>query len=175
MAFVLQQSYELNDSRSQSYGTRWNGQTFTADSAYTISRVSLLCYKDGDPGTVTVSLYGTTGSVPSGSPLATMTMTGSDLPAAADWATFDFITPYLLTNGLEYAIVVSCTGASSSNDFNWRYRVTGTYADGRYAITIDGGGSWSGYASDSSFRTYSGDDSGAAGGFMTLNTRYWGA
>ena len=160
MAYTLQQNYELSDSRAQSYGTRWNGTTFTANSAYTISRVSLLCYRDGDPGTVTISLYGTTSSKPSGDVLATMTMTGTDLPNGSDavaWVTFDFITPYLLANGVEYAIVASCTGGSSSNDFNWRYKVTGSYANGNFCLSTDSGSNWGAYASDCDFRTYSGD------------------
>ncbi|NOQ21591.1 MAG: hypothetical protein GQ565_02925 [Candidatus Aegiribacteria sp.] len=116
----------------------------------------MLCYRNGDPGTVTVSLYATSSSLPTGSPLATMTMTGTDLPLdAADWHSFTFDATYGLTNGTEYAIVVHCTGGDSSNDFNWRYKITGAYADGRFVYSTDGGSGWTGAASDALFKTYS--------------------
>jgi len=156
---ALKDSYTITtDSRFQTYDTRWGCQTFTTSSSYTIESVDLYLYRDGDPGTVTVSIYATSSSLPTGSALASMTMTGTDLPEgseAADWYNFVFDTPYALSDATEYAIVVSCTGADSSNDVNVRYKIEGTYADGQFAYSTNGGSDWTGGSSDAVFKTYS--------------------
>jgi len=156
---ALQDSYEPNDSRYQAYGARWPAQTFVTSSAYIIESVELYLYRDGDPGTVTVSLYAADGAhKPTGAALATMTMTGTDLPngsGAVAWYNFVFDTPYALSNATEYVIVVHCTGVNSSNDVNWRYKITGAYANGTFAYSTDSGGSWAITVSDATFRTYS--------------------
>ena len=156
---ALQDSYESNDSRYQSYGGRWPAQTFVTSSAYIIESVSLYLYRDGDPGTVTVSLYAADEAhKPTEAALATMTMTGTDLPngsGAVAWYNFVFDTPYSLSNATEYVIVTHCTGVNSSNDVNWRYLITGAYANGTFVYSADSGGAWTTASSDATFRTYS--------------------
>jgi len=102
-------------------------------------------YKSADTGTftgtVTVALYADTAGSPSGSALATVTLTNSQ------WLGFpvgefeaDFSAEYLMTAGTTYWIQVITSTADNSNHPNLATNTAGGYANGsvKYWNTTDG-------------------------------------
>jgi len=179
MAYTLQEYYDTgDDTLTVCYSNNWRGQTFTDASGFDLTRVSIKAYRIGAPGNVTMDIMATTAGKPSGAVLGTVDVSanGWTTDADGDWYDFDFETPVTIPAGTMYAIVLSIPAGDASNQVRWRDDQSGTpYSNGTYVYSSNSGGTWTISAgADLMFRTYSGDDSGAAGGFMTLNTRYWG-
>lgn len=96
--------------------------TFTPASTYWIVAIKLKLARVGNPGNVSLGIRATSGSagskIPTGSDLGLsdtvdcsgITTTNSD---ASDIITFNFSTPFLVTQGTEYAIVEKITGSSA--------------------------------------------------------------
>lgn len=126
------------------YGSsQWRAQTFTASSAYTISKVAIKAYKTGNPGTITASIRATSSNLPTGSDLsATGTYNGNLLTTSTsgEWIELD-IGDYALTNGVQYAIVVRASSGDASNTVKWLVDTSGTFSGGTY-VTGTSSGSW---------------------------------
>lgn len=142
-----------DDNATGIYGNQWRGQSFTAGSSYSIGSVKLKIYRNGTPGNITVAIYSTSSGKPDSS-LTSVTIDGSLLEESAAWYEFTFSTPYSLTNGTKYAIVVSAPSAPT-NGVLWRIDVGGSYAGGSLVYSTNGGAAWSEDASsDAMFETY---------------------
>ena len=157
----LKESFELSDGTGFSaYGTIWRFQTWTTESAYTISDVALYGFKFGSPGNIKISIRevdGETGK-PTGADKCSVTVAEgviSDFPTRA-WYTFTFDDSYALDDAKQYAIVIRAIGGSAAN-----YYAPFGYGSSGYA----GGGSGSGDGStwsvvnttnDMDFRIYGG-------------------
>lgn len=159
MAYVLKDSYEpTEDSQQQIYSAVWGAQTFTTTSGYDCTRVGVKLYRDGGASghTVTLGVYATSSNLPTGAALATDTMASADITTDTDgdWYYFD-ISATTLANATVYAIVLSSSGGISGTSVRWRYLNSNGYADGRLCQSTNSGSSWTGYALDHGFRTYS--------------------
>lgn len=162
---ALKDFYNTNDDNILIFGRtiKWLAQTFTAGSAYDIGSVKLLLYKTGavDPGTVTVSIKETAGDLPTGGDLAFGTF-DSDLlteNSSGEWKEITFGSPYSLTAGEVYAVVIRVTADPLGGDnIAWRCDATPpAYAGGRAAQSVNTGSLWSGLSTiDMMFETYSG-------------------
>ncbi len=125
------------------------GQTFTAGSSYNLAYVKLKLFRDVGtfPGTVTVALYATSGGLPTGDVLASGTIDGDTLAegeqytASGEWTVVNFSSPYGITSGTKYAIVITTGGDAVYADMD----VTSpTYSGGSLVIFS---GSWGAYTS----------------------------
>ena len=72
-----------DDASGRAYGNEWRAQTFTPSVSFNITSVKLKLFREGNPGTVTVSIRATSGGVPTGSDLCWGTTNGSTLPLLA--------------------------------------------------------------------------------------------
>jgi len=157
---TLQESYNSGDDGYVSIDQgHWDGQTFTTGAAYSISSVKLLLYRHGSysPGTVYVTIRAVGGgSLPTGSDLAAGTTDGSTLTTstAGEWREITFDTPYALSIGTEYAIVVVCDNVANFA-LKWRGTSAGLYGSGQRVSSGDGS-SWSGSSRDNMFETWGG-------------------
>ena len=108
-----------------------NAVTFTTTSSYNIDSVVLPLFREGSPGTLTVSIYATSSGLPSGSPLTSGTYNGNSLSDSYSSPTIATIsvTPYLLAASTQYAIVTT-TNTEYPNCVNWLMSSTSDYPDG---------------------------------------------
>lgn len=129
-------------------------QTFTVDSggAVDVHGVALKLYRNGTPGSITVEVWTTTGSVPDtggGSLKATGTYDGNSLTsdASGEWVVVSFGSPGVLAAGTLYAIVVEVADGDSSNSVFWLADDSGgVYGSGDFCSKT-GAGAWGTVAS----------------------------
>jgi hypothetical protein len=142
------------------YAARWRAQTFTASTDYTIGSVKLYGYRYSNTYDHTVALYATDAGLPTGNPLATAAVSSGSVPDGVgnvDWYEAVFDTPYALSSGVVYAIVVYVDGGAgdSSHYLALGYISSDVYASGSYCASNDSGSSWSApVAWDFLFETY---------------------
>jgi hypothetical protein len=93
--------------RGSVYAYESHAQTFTAAINSALSSISLVLYRQGSPGTLTVRLYATSGGKPTGSALSTGTTDGDTLTTDVygEWRTVT-MSAYTLTAGTTYAITL---------------------------------------------------------------------
>lgn len=128
---------------------RWEAQTFTPSTAHKITSVKLKLYREGSPGTLTVSIRATDGSGhPTGGDLCSGTTNGNTLPTALpyEWREITLGAGYNLSAGIKYAIVLRAPDGDLSNYSVWRGDKTNpTYWNGCREHSIDSGSSWTTY------------------------------
>lgn len=154
-------------------GANWIGQTYTAVDSF-CSGVSLYLGENLDPtNTVTVSIYATTGGVPTGSPLASYTTTAFN-PNAWNNCYFTNVAP--TTIGVMYAIVISDPGDAGANYWFWYYKDTASVYSGGTTVTSNNSGStWTADSThDHEFKVYGGGrvSSSVASGEHDIATIY---
>lgn len=163
---ALQDSYYAGQSGMYTfYGTTgiWMAQTFKASSSYTIGSVELQLYRVGSPGTLTVSINTVDGSTPpqpTSTILTSGTYSGNDLGTTPPGVFVPIsLTPYALTSGVTYAIVIHCAG-DVNNRATWAADIDASnYAGGQKFSSTNGGGTWTGASTmDFMFKTYSAVD-----------------
>ena len=123
-------------------GGKRYAQTFTAANSYSLSRVVLTGYGQGNQ--VKVSIKATSGGAPYGADLVSKTIT---LPTPEDYGDniWNFDTPLLIIQGIKYALVVEILTGTS---FGWTRKVSNVYAGGApFSSTTGADGSWSEVAS----------------------------
>jgi hypothetical protein len=167
LAASIYESYNTGDDGDGSiYGSIWRAQTFTPSAAHTITSVKLLLYREGTPGTITVSIRATSGGQPTGPDLCSGTTNGNTLPTGSpyEWREVTFTSGYDLSAGTQYAIVARATGGDSSNRGRWRWDSSSpTYAGGNLLRSDDDGLTWTSLSGwDLMFEEW-GDPPGAAG------------
>ena len=161
MAYTLQDSYTTGyDQDSNFYAANWYGQTFTANSAYSISRVSLPLKRVGSPGTLTVSIRATTAGLPTGADLCSATMDPAGISTSYVWYDFDFSPAVALSSGSVYAIVIRTASGDGSNLLGVQAdNSSPTYTGGTFVFSTNSGASWTAVSGrDFLFETYSGSD-----------------
>ena len=160
------EEYDVSTSdASPVYAVNWVAQTFTPRYPHSIDRISLKLRRIGSPGTGTISIKATDGSGhPTGADLTSASVDGNSLPTTAlgEWCTFN-LTPYSLTRGTKYAIVLSFPSGDVSNYVACFWvSPSSTYARGNADLSFNGGSSWSSvstsdflfYEWDSTFSEY---------------------
>jgi hypothetical protein len=140
--------YEYYNTGDDEDNGAWAGyklcQTFNSSTSFNITSVKLLLYRVGSPGTVTVGIYATTGSpaYPTGSALTSGTTNGTTLTTntAGEWREIT-LTTHTLQASTTYAIVISISGGSGTNDnVHWRDdKSSPTYANGMYGRSSSSG------------------------------------
>lgn len=141
----------LEGGQENVYTDHWGAQTFTVGTTgtnenFNVSSVKLKFYKYGSPtGTITVSIRATSGGDPTGSDLAsgTMSVTGVTTDSEGVYYTITFGTPYELSASTQYAIVVRLSDGGANNNLRWRRDdVDATYTGGHYGLSTDSGVNW---------------------------------
>ena len=143
------------------YGNWCGGQTFNLGSvgqnlSHYVGRVGLKIRKIGNPESFFVGIKATTaGELPTGDYLAQTTVDASQI-GDMDWYNIDFTTPYQLTAGSKYALILSCPTGNSGNYINWAYEsLSASYPGGNRIWSTNGGSSWNHDTSvDLSFREF---------------------
>jgi hypothetical protein len=87
------------------------GQTFIASGNYTATSVKFFLFRLAGhfPGTLTASIYATSGGLPTGDPLTSGTTNGDTLSVDGEWREIIFNTPLTLTSGTTYAVTIKET------------------------------------------------------------------
>ncbi len=125
-------------------GATWRAQTFTPATAHTITSVKLFAWRDGSPGTWTVSIRAVDGSEhPTGSDLCSGTTNGDTLTTltTGEWREITLGAGYALSPSTKYAIVWRCSGAGYV--YVRRDVTSPTYAGGNIENSTDSGSTWS--------------------------------
>ena len=122
----IAQSYTSADDQRSVYDDHWVSYSFTTSSEYTINKIGLLSYKVGNPGTLTASIRNSTDSKPTGGDLTSGTYNSNTLTtdSSGEWHYID-LTPYELSNGTEYHIVMRCLDGDVSNYLRTRHNDSG--------------------------------------------------
>jgi len=159
-ASTLQDYFNTGDDNyAGAFGTSWITQTFTTNSAYTITETHAKLYREGSPGTCNLNIYATTSDHPTGSAIASGSFNGNALTTntAGEWITVTY-TGTALTSTTKYAIVLNCPDGTNPNRVNWRMDASSpSYSGGSYGASADSGANWSMNTSyDHMFETYSG-------------------
>lgn len=127
-------------------------QTFVVASGYTrASYVQIPLRRLGSvSGNTTVSIYATSGGVPTGGALTTATYAASSISTSgSSYYKFDF-SDVAVTPGGTYAIVFDGKGTSGSNTVVWWRNTTSSYGSGTGFYKYSGGG-WTNYGFDFAF------------------------
>ncbi len=86
---------------------------FTAGSSYTMSGFIFKLFKVGSPTVIgRAALYATAAGAPTGAPLAQVSFDASLFQGSATNETFTFGTPYAVTSGVTYALVIEYVSGS---------------------------------------------------------------
>src|SRR5439155_3130509 len=130
------------------------GQTFTLTVTGQIKRVDVELFCSGctaNSPNVILTIRNTTGGppVPTGSDLATATLTGFDDGGTGGLKTFTFASPVTLTAGTRYAFVFRLASAFASGTVAYTcscvttgYSNTNPYANGQRVTSTDSGSTW---------------------------------
>lgn len=132
-------------------------QSFKPGFSGNLARINLWLMKKGSPGNLTVELYANSGGNPTGAALASQVISSSDISSSfPNKVTCNFDTPYSVTSGTTYHIVIKGASVDSSNLYCWTVMPGNLYANGDAGYSSDGGSSWSTEANyDFSFEVYS--------------------
>ena len=150
----LYEGYSVNDDAEfEMYSNIWGAQSFTVGTtAHTIESVRLLLYREGAPGTVTVSIQETAAGDPDGVDLTIGTLDGDSFTddAAGVWYEFDVsLDASSVEASTQYAVIVRCEGTNAANTIHWRSDASaGAEANGQEETSANSGATWTGDADD---------------------------
>lgn len=142
-------------------GSEWVAQTFTAGVTGNLDQVDLFLFRVGSPGDLTVQIQAVSADVPSGSVLATTTVTQARVGDSFTWVSVPLSSPARVTAGTQYAIVLSAPSAAGfpGDLYAWNFVFGNPYSAGRVVISSTSGSSWGDFAvvfddGDAAFKTY---------------------
>jgi hypothetical protein len=158
-----------DDGYDYASGAHWHAQTFTPQQAHTITKVKLKLFREGNPTGGHMALRATDASGhPTGANLAVCDFDPATISTnpAGQWYEFTFSSPYALTQGTKYAILLYTDTGSASDRLGWRKDGSSpTYANGNSEHSANSGTSWTSYpASDMMFEEW---------GYTTTDALYW--
>lgn len=170
---TLYEHFLTNNSSLPFFSINWKAHTFTVGTVSTnenfnITSTKILIYRDGNPGTITVSIQSVDGSSkPSGVDLSSGTTDGNTLTTdfSGEWREI-IMSSYELQASTKYAIVARISGGDSSNEVRWRNNNLGGYAGGSALLSSDSGSTWSTLGNDFAFEIHG---TAAVGTNMQLN------
>jgi len=132
------------------------GQTFTPQVTHNQTSVKLKLFRSGSPGTITCYLFGTAAGLPVAPILRSKTYNGDSITTNAngEWVEFVWETPYQVTAGVKYAIVLD--SPNSGGSIWWQEDITSpTYTGGNKIFSTDGSVTFDNYyGTDMMFETY---------------------
>lgn len=139
----------------------WRGQTFTPLTDYEITKVSLKMLQMSPViGTMVVSIRDTFQGLPIGPDLTSGTFATDTITTNMEgaWYDIDMASPYSLTSGVEYAIVIRLQ--SQTMGIKLHTDTEGIYSEGQGFVSWDQGNSFDTYGGppymDMLFKTWSG-------------------
>jgi hypothetical protein len=148
-------------------GTSWVAQTFTAGITGGLDQVDLFLFRVGSPGDLTVQIQDVSEGVPSGSILASATVSEASVMQATGganppftWVSVPLSPPAPVTAGTQYAIVLSAPNAPAGiNFYGWSFVSFDPYAAGELMLSRTSGSTWGDFAdifegTDTAFKTY---------------------
>lgn len=169
-------SFTTNGERSSnSSNSQWSGQTFTAGKSGSLSRIdlNLFCvFCSTAPPPIVVSVRATSGGLPTGSDLASATLSLTDFSGSQVWYSALFAAPATVAAGTQYAIVIRPSAALSNGTLGFSDSAVSStigndvYAGGALVFSTNSGSSWAietgpAPSVDGAFKTYiSGGTSG---------------
>lgn len=141
-----------NDTNVELYGAIWSAQTFTTGTeAHSVTEIRILCYKEGNPGTITASIKAVDGSDhPTGADLCSGTANADYFTTGTGgaWYSVD-VDDYSLEESTMYALVVRVVAGDASNSLHWNMDgSSAAYADGQEEVSTNSGVSWTGDSDD---------------------------
>lgn len=143
---TLYEYYNIADpSMTWVHSAFWQGQTFTPQVAHTITKVKLMMYRHGLPGTVTVSVKATDGEGhPVGEDLCSGITDGDTLPNvySGEWREITLGDGAALSADTKYAIVVRAPDGNQNNYVRWLHAISAPYGRGAHEFSSDGGEDW---------------------------------
>jgi hypothetical protein len=151
-----QQNTSLSNSGATINTTTWAGQTFTAGTTSTLSKIDVNLFCSGCTGTtpaITVEVRTASGNLPTSTVLATTTIPGFS-SAVSTIYTATFSTPATLTAGTQYAFTLRVVTAPSVGNYAATFSSGSPYAAGRRVSSTNSGGTWTGATTDLGFKTY---------------------
>ena len=168
------------DGHAEAYGDWYITQTFTIGNTGTnedhdVKSIKLRLYREGSPGTFTVSIRAVdVDGKPTGADLTSGTTNGNTLTtdAAGEWRSIN-VTPYGLSASTKYAIIGSASQGNGINSVHIMFDgTTPTYTGGSYGYSNDEGVSWDLITGrDVLFEEY--DTVSIIEGQFMQPTRYW--
>jgi hypothetical protein len=145
-------SYETGRNNTiGAYGVYWTGQsTANITGAHLISSVSIHCYRQNNPGNVTIYLYESSGTngKPTGAALASTTFAGANLTDDTNgaWYNASFATPYSSAATKSYFIMIAAPTGDATHRVLWSLDNTApTYAGGSLHYSPNSGTAWTTY------------------------------
>jgi len=119
----------------------WRGSTFSVVNSCSLEGVNVYVKKEGSPGNLYIRVYAADGSgLPTGSPIATITISESDIGTDFDWYLYKFSSPVPVTGGNDYVITYESGAGGGSN---WHIGYEDSYSPSKGVISYDEGSSWS--------------------------------
>ena len=129
---------------SSVYGANWYGQTFIPISDIYVNSITLWCQKILAPsGNFNVYIYAVSGGVPTGTALATGSISASTISGTAGAQTFYLSQSAKLSSGTSYALAFSCPTGDASNYIKVWSINSDAYASGTKCSSSDSGVTWS--------------------------------
>jgi Carboxypeptidase regulatory-like domain len=150
---VDQQNQTVTNNGFGFSSSSWAGQTFTPALSGQLTRVDLDLFCSGCSGTtpnLTVSIRATTGAtpVPTGSDLATATITGFS-SGSGGYFSANFGAPTTLTAGTSYAVIIRAVSNPSAGTYAYVCSCSGggfvdsnPYANGQRVTSTNSGSTW---------------------------------
>lgn len=126
------------------YGSSWYALEFQPVWSHELWTVRLKFYREGSPGTVTISIR----SSLTGADLAAETLDGNLLTTdpAGEWKDINFATKVGLTAFTPYYVVMRATAGDSTNSVHVICDEDEVYEGGRNHYSSNSGGSWSSHS-----------------------------
>lgn len=120
--------------------TQWRAQTFTPSSGQdNVAGFVLNLTNSVISGVLTCALYATSGGLPSGAPLASITKASADVVTGDN--TFSFASAVSVTANTAYAVVFYVS-TYTSGSVAWNYQNTDIYAGGQRCTSSNSGTNW---------------------------------
>jgi hypothetical protein len=171
---IDQQNTTLSNSGVGITITTWGGQTFTPAVTGQLARVDINLFCSGCTGTtpnLTLSIRATSAGLPTGSDLASATVTGFSSGAAVFY-TASFGSPPILTAGTQYALLIFPTANPSPGIYALTRSSTNVYAGGTRVSSANSGAVWTqpltaGVTTDAGFKVFINTGFAASGGFVS--------
>lgn len=143
------------------YGNRYRAQSFQVSTATTYNQIDLLLSTNisVNNAPVTIRVETDNSNKPSGTLVdanATATISADVIHSYPSWHSVNF-TPFSLSTGTKYWLVVNSTGSTTSNYPQWHYfNQYSVYANGNASFSNDAGANWTDYNwLDMTFKIYS--------------------
>ena len=154
----LDQSNTAGTTTGTSFGAAsWGGQTFIPAITGQLVSVDFQLFCNGCTGTtpnLTLSVRSTSGGLPTGADLASVTIPGFSSGSGV-WYTGNFVSPATLTSGTQYALILRPVANPSVGGYFWIRSSPSTYANGQRVISTDNGVTFTADSTrDFNFKTY---------------------